>query len=375
MEHVMAESNRVESGGKRPGNSLLSDSSYAGPLVVHGGNHRTSQIHELVGRGGFQLTYVDRQRATNHRSAYWSGTKFLGRYYRTLRPAPWMTWRQWRVNHVHYWKALTEHRGRKVLLWEVTIPPNWIAPHVANDAGFRVLAVPQNIESLVPGADPGHALEQELRHLRAASAVICISEEEQALLKSHGIQAGYLPYHPHTSLLRSLLQIRKDRAGVPTNQDVLLLGTAHNPPTRDGMLEIIQWARAGGLPGTVKLHLAGLGTESLRAELPDRGFALHGTVSDEHLQRLVRQSRCLLAHQRSGCGALTRIPEMLAAGLPVVASKVAARSTSHLRGVHVYNSPEELTALLACQLPVPPVPSPPTEAEEEFIRSLTGLAA
>jgi hypothetical protein len=144
------------------------------------------------------------------------------------------------------------------------------------------------------------------------------------------------------------------------------------------MIEIIDWFRARRLPPNVTVDIAGLGTEELKPLLPASGFHLHGTVSPRQLEELLLRTRAMLAHQPQGCGALTRIPEMLAAGVPVLANRVAARSATHFAGVRVYDTAEQLArhleALLESDWPMPPIPAAPAGAERTFIDALNELA-
>lgn len=112
--------------------------------------------------------------------------------------------------------------------------------------------------------------------------------------------------------------------------------------------------------------IAGYGTERLRMAFEHTGARVVGTVSEVDLVALQLDARALLVHYVPAPGALTRIPEALMAGIPVVANRHAARGYETVSGVHVYDSPEELVELLAADLPEPAVPTPPA-AEGRFV--------
>ena len=67
---------------------------------------------------------------------------------------------------------------------------------------------------------------------------------------------------------------------------------------------------------------------------------------------------------------LTKIPEMLAAGIPVIANRIAARSASHFSGVYIYDSLEELHDLLNKQFGEITIPSLSKNVEARFVRAI-----
>jgi hypothetical protein len=99
-------------------------------------------------------------------------------------------------------------------------------------------------------------------------------------------------------------------------------------------------------------------------------------VTDEALFELLAEARGLLVHQDRGAGALSRITEALVAGVPVIANRIAARSTRGYQGVSVYDTPEELRSLIAAAgfQALPSLP-PPREAMDRFRRTLAELAS
>ena len=88
---------------------------------------------------------------------------------------------------------------------------------------------------------------------------------------------------------------------------------------------------------------------------------------------LKRRCRAICIHSQKGLGAVTRVPDMLLAGLPVLATPAAARSFLDLNGVHVYNSAAELRDLITSSLDVPSVPRRPEQLEDDFAEQLKAL--
>ncbi|MGH8000607.1 MAG: hypothetical protein ACREPR_14555, partial [Brasilonema sp.] len=272
-----------------------------------------------------------------------------------------------------YRKAFTKHSDVKLLLWEANREYCLIAPYVAKDFQFKVLAVPHNIEALVPGnTDPFTgksfplSLENELKCLSQADSVFCISREEQWLLRSYGIEADFLPYYPPKSILSELLEFRRIRDGLIANR-FLILGTAYNPPTYLGMIQQIQLLNQINKNVDFHIDIAGYGTEQLKEYCDGPNFTLHGTVDQGKLNYLLSNVKAILVHQKAGAGALTRIPEMLIAGVPIIANSNACRSAFDYPGVYCYDNQVELAALVNKSLDFPPILERPVAAERRFI--------
>jgi hypothetical protein len=74
-----------------------------------------------------------------------------------------------------------------------------------------------------------------------------------------------------------------------------------------------------------------------------------------------------------GAGAVTRIPEALLAGIPVIANRNAARDQPETPGVHVYEDAAEFAELVRARLPYPPPPPEPVAAQRRFTEQLRRL--
>jgi hypothetical protein len=76
----------------------------------------------------------------------------------------------------------------------------------------------------------------------------------------------------------------------------------------------------------------------------------------------------VLIHTFGGAGAVTRIPEALVAGVPVIANANAARDQYGTPGVHVYDDSAGFCTFIRAALPIPP--SPPRPAAEGLFQSV-----
>ena len=69
-------------------------------------------------------------------------------------------------------------------------------------------------------------------------------------------------------------------------------------------------------------------------------------ASSEELEELFATALAVIIHQIPSAGALTKIPELLNAGVPVIVNENAARTYFNLPGVNVYQELGELPELL-----------------------------
>ena len=361
--------------------TLLRWTRFASNPYGTGGEKRSAQIRALCEAVGFAVADMQpppgairwrarlagmavRWRLGRHASVDGAGTGLLG--YRSL----------------FYRDALARHRGARLLLWETTYDS--ILPALARKAGYRVVALPHNLESLVSEAafaDPRHdvlpGLTAEIDRLGLADAVFTISKEERWLLEARGLGPHYLPFYPDPVLEAACGRIRRARLAQAQPEGriagpLLLVGSAFNPATERGMRWQLQQLREGGgsTPGVIVI---GPQTETRLADLAGTEVRFLGSVAWESLAQQLSICSALLIHTIGGAGAVTRIPEALLAGVPVVANGNAARDQYGTPGVHVYDDPAGFRALVRAALPMPPPPPAPEAAEVRFQSELRRL--
>lgn len=249
---------------------------------------------------------------------------------------------------------------------------------VAARRGLRLIALPHNVEALIPYKwpiviDVAHTAQdfaREVGWLAGAEQVWAIGCLDRDLFQLFGIDARLLPYAPPAARAAELAAIRARRAGVPPRH-ILILGTAHNAPTRAGMIEQLEMARRLAIP--LPVILAGYGTEALAADAGP-GVTVVGSQDWAALQDLITAAAALWVHQAPMSGALTRIPEALAAGVPVIANGWAARGHAPMAGLVTYEDSAGLAAALD-DLPADFPPPDFTAAEAAFITAIQSLAA
>ena len=346
-----------------------------------GGHRRARQLFELLRRTEREVVLAEPVRDTigaGLRRADWST---VGNYMRTVRRGPLDRLRVgagFARNYGDWRRGLALHPRARLLVWEDTM--NGHTVRAAKDAGLHVVAVPQNLESLVPGLRDGRtgqgmpwSLEHEVAQLSRADRVYTISREEQWLLRLRGVAAEYLPFFPDRAQRERWLTLRADRNPNRAPFDrTLVLGSAVNPPTQAGMAELLGWMASTPPSSLSAVKVIGYGTEIFR-DLQNSQIEVLGALPDEALREHLLRARAVILHQPAAVGALIRVSEMLLAGVPVFANPIAARSTSQYEGVAVYESFAELASLLADpeRLVSPPAPAPPTAFEDAFLETIS----
>jgi hypothetical protein len=146
-----------------------------------------------------------------------------------------------------------------------------------------------------------------------------------------------------------LKKIKTNRDNHISNNEYLILGTYDNPPTKKGMLQLLTFLRENKLDNYI-FHIAGFGTDKLKSEFSfPINFIFYGAVSIEQLYKLYEKVDSAIIHQVPTTGALTKIPELLSAGVQVIANNHAARNYFNISGVKVYWTLLELLNILKSQ--------------------------
>jgi hypothetical protein len=262
-------------------------------------------------------------------------------------------------------------------IWESVANHHLMLAEVLHSNKIPFIALPHNIESLVAGnvsfksgLSAPRWFAEELKYLNYSNKVFTMSQEEQWLLSLYGVNVDYLPYYPTDKVKAYLLSIRKKREEKEKGKYVkklLLLGTFYNRPTLRGYLDLLK--NASGFKD-IEINIAGFGSESLK-HLNSANIKVWGTVDNETLKNILIDNDAVILHQEPTTGALTKIPELLIAGIPIIANNVASRSYYEVHGIATYFNYQELFELVD-MLPssVPPIPQAPVSAEKRFIDSV-----
>lgn len=357
---------------------IVADIPFSEGIHGHGGDHRTAQLLGLLQQAGIEPSALSPPSIAKQTNPYVAAiaailspktlhfiVKHQLKIARTLAAIAFCGFQRQAFE-----RAMLQHTGDKVMLWESI--KYYMVPYVAEECQFKTIAVPHNVDCLLSGANAYRSLETEIEALAKADAVFCIAREEQWFLKLKGVQADYLPYYPPEALARQLLAIRESRTAA-NQENFLILGSAGNEPTFLGMLEQLRWIQQIQADLDFQIDVVGFDTERLSPHLHDPRVQIHGAVSSERLNQFLRRAKAALVHQQAGIGALTRIPELLLAGIPIIANSSACRSAFSYSGLYCYEQPHELAELMTKSLPMPEAPPRPVLAEQRFLTCLKQL--
>jgi len=266
----------------------------------------------------------------------------------------------------------------KPLIYETS---NFSLPHLIFNTKKNkriVIACPHNIESLVPNQfvtigneSSPYTLYDELRLLKFCDVTFCISKEETLLLQQFGVNAFYLPYYPSKRIVNDLVQIRNNRIDKKNNavKKLLILGSIVNNPTKEGIIELLNFFKQKDT--NCKIYVVGYGSEELKEsfKIIDK-IEILGSLSHEKLNELLTEVDAAIIHQPPTSGALTRITELLIAGIPIICNFSSARNYYDLKGVYVYQNIPDLINLLNVEFVIPDfIPYPEKECNH-FISTI-----
>jgi len=336
-----------------------------------GGDKREAQIDEALTSAGFNIKDINVS-TIGFQYSRWDKIRLFVKYYTNLsdirrefsrsygyfRPFREQLRISYYYDHIKHLPFIGES---KTLLWSNTYPFLWFIPYLFKyKFGYRVLALPHNIESLVPGQTKDYFskknerwLYEELRYLSACDKVYCIALEDEWLLKLTNSNAEFLSYFPVKTLQLDLLKIRERRKYNTINHkeeipSFLIMGSATNSPTYIGMKEILVFlAQNKAILDTCKFCIAGFGTEILKDFLVHKNAEFLGTVDNQKLEDLLVTCKAAIINQAASTGALTKIQEYLLAGVPIIMNHFSARSYHSREGIKIFRSLEELPGLLA----------------------------
>ncbi|WP_320174082.1 hypothetical protein [Maridesulfovibrio sp.] len=220
---------------------------------------------------------------------------------------------------------------------------------VLADRNIPVVSVIHNIESFLPRTlqvkPQWKLLQEEICVVSKSSLCVTIAREDAWFLRNNGVECYNYPYFPSEDSEAMLAKVRIARRK-SKKKFCLCMGTAYNPPTLFGMKTLINnWPEITG--ENIPLIVAGYGVDQFfgRENVPEM-VNVAGGVSDAVLGDILTECGACVLHQDVGAGALTKIPELLRAGIPVVASQHAARSYGAFDGVYEYQDMKEIPKLL-----------------------------
>ena len=238
-----------------------------------------------------------------------------------------------------------------ILIYEHSQVLSWFVPFVFYQLKCKVLVFPHNLESFVPQKLVSRFLTRqqnqalELAVLRFAEKVFVISKEENWFLRLQNCNSFYFPFIVDKKQSFELEKLKEKRLNRKNNNQFLILGSFY-PPTKDGIIELVSYLQQNFNEDYV-FHIAGYGTEQLKAEIKQSGNVfLHGTVSKEKLYELYETVDACILNQPPTTGALTKIPELLFAGIPIISDVNASRNFFKYENLYTFWDIKDLGRLI-----------------------------
>lgn len=279
-------------------------------------------------------------------------------------------------------KRIAEHNGPDTmcLVWESTLLDHYLKPLLYKDNGYKLIAFPHNIESLVPGQmspvsekPTPQWFREELYQFKQCGHVFTISREEEWLLSLYGIPCSWFPYYPADEIVTQLLGIRSFREKNKDDGFFLLLGSYYYKPIRKGINEFLDFIIKA--KWDIQVKIAGFGTEELLKQysrLP-QNIQILGSVNNDQLIALQKSCKAIVVNQQASSGMLTKVTEIRIAGIPVIANRPSLRSVDKQPGIYPYFSLQELPEILSGDLDIPHTPDKPEEYYQHAKEIIAGI--
>lgn len=168
------------------------------------------------------------------------------------------------------------------------------------------------------------SLANELAMDASFDGVWFLSQVESGLFQACGLPAGYFPYYP-AGEARELLQAVARRRR--PERDLLLVTGSSNAQNMKGLATLLRDLTSGERKSAPRIVVTGVEQSAARFDtaIPS-GVHFAGRVDDAEFTRLLESARAVLIPQVCGFGCMTRVTDMLCAGIPVVADSIVANA-------------------------------------------------
>jgi glycosyltransferase involved in cell wall biosynthesis len=323
-------------------------SSYIPNALGHGGEKRSQQIIDCFKKAGLVLEELTPNTIAVKKSFITRKINKLIYSYRFIRRF------DIKIKSINHFRQIGSHlaylkdiiiniQKGSTIIYEHHSGVDWLVPLVLKGNGCKIICIPHNLETLVPkqtsrisSTRNPDGFFDEIKLFSKMDMVLTISKEEEWLLRLFGINAFYFPFVPSKQVDDSLKLIASKRSNRKSNGHFLIFGTYGNTPTRKGMIELLDHITQPTFNQFV-FHIAGFGTEKLKDTTRKlSNFHFYGSVTTDHLFKLYESVDAAIIHQIPTTGALTKIPELLIAGVPVIANTNSARNYFNVMGMHIY---------------------------------------
>jgi hypothetical protein len=230
----------------------------------------------------------------------------------------------------------------KAGIFEGTGYGDLVLTSILSDYSKKTIFIPANVESLAEYTDMWthkhfskiNRLKQEVKYYSKAAAVFCISEEEAWLLRVFGSEAYFLPYFTPDCIQERMNKIKQARR--PDPEFGYFAFASYGIPHTKGLQTLISSIEKGKF-GEKKIKIAGYGLpQNFHEKVKHLKnveilYALEDAKFDECLAKC---ESALLIHSPTS-GMITRTPDMLLLGIPIIGNEDAIRSYVFCKGANL----------------------------------------
>ncbi len=249
-------------------------------------------------------------------------------------------------------------RSRPKLEFCVVEDPNLVLLREINDAaGIKTILAPWSLNSvteylprLVDGVRAAGQNADSLRertvvraafsflgdevllHARAGRSWL-LSRVEQGLLRSLGAAAEYLPFYPVGEAMAQSRRLRGKRSAATVDPGLFVISGSPIHQNNLALADFLATLDQDKLAASVRIAVVGFDDPPARLA-PYIGGKVQflGRLDGAGFEDLLVRARAVLVPQIAGFGCLTRVPEMLAAGIPVLVDEMTAHATGAVPG-------------------------------------------
>jgi len=312
----------------------------------HGGNRRTRQIAESLESIGVMTINLSRPTSSAKSTTKLSSLHSLDKEFNSLYDFNIYISSQLNADETLATAICSSKIKGAVVDDPIFFPKTMREMAIKN---IPTVSIIHNIESFVPRSMTIHPqwslLKDEVNLINNTNLSVTIAREDTWLLRNFGMKCYYHPYYPPVDTEAELAKIRIARRK-SHKKFFLCMGTAYNPPTLFGMQILINsWSNL--MHGKIPLIIAGYGVDGFFDQPPSTtAITIVGEVSHIEMTSLLTECIACILHQETGSGALTKIPELLRSGIPIIASQHAARSYEGTEGLYEYQELAEIPKIM-----------------------------
>lgn len=297
-----------------------------------GGKNRSLQIQEMFEDHGFELRDVSYpSRPSKLALLFWS-LRYVAKF-RLYRPLGANSFREGGIRLYTYTKIFNQFPEVTHFVQEGTGFGALVCAPIIKSFGKKLIFTPANIEGMAPYDEAwthqiplADRLREEFYYFKYADAVFCISKEEAWLLRIAGVNAHFLPYIPPRGLMAKIETRRANRK--PDKRfGLLYFANFHNAPNILAFKKLMNDLKSKTVVLPYPLKVAGLGAESMKEYAANiDGVEFMGELSNQELENCFQRCVGVVLFHHPTSGMLTRVPEMIFSGIPIMGNEDALKA-------------------------------------------------